>query len=176
MKRHNLKGVIREYFFVNPSAKLRVRQIEKELEVPLPSVIKYVRELERDEILKTISTGNVVFYSADRSSRKFLLEKKLFNIRRLYDSGLISFLITELSNPVIVVFGSYSKGEDVESSDIDLYLETPSRKELDLEGFESALKRKIHVFAYSSMKKDNPHLANNIMNGVILNGFVEVFK
>ncbi len=75
-------------------------------------------------------TENVVFYTANRSNELYLLEKRLYNIKSLYTSGLIKFLRIQLSNPTIVVFGSYAKGEDIENSDIDLYLETTSKKEI----------------------------------------------
>lgn len=177
MKRNNIKERIKEYFFVNPTVKLRVRQIERELKLSLPSIIRYVGKLEKEEILKKIKTGNVVFYSADRSSDKFLLEKRLFNIRQLYEKGLIEYLRQELHNPPVIVFGSYSKGEDIEESDIDLYIETPSKKEVNLEKFKKALKRKIQIFSYPSIQKvTNHHLLNNILNGILINGFVEVFK
>ena len=92
MIRKNIKERIKEYFFLNPTAKLRVRQIEKKLKLPLPSVIRYCREFEKEGILTTIRIGNIVFYTADRASSKFLLEKKLFNIKRVYDSGLVDYL------------------------------------------------------------------------------------
>ncbi len=177
MKRKDIEGIIKRYFFINPTAKLRVRQIERELGLPLPSVIRYTAKLEKEGILKKLNTANVVFYAADRTDKTFLLEKKLFNIKQIYTSGLIDFLIGELSNPTIVLFGSYSKGEDTENSDIDLYIETPSKKEIKLEKFEKLLKRKIQVFRYISIQKiTNHHLANNILNGTNLNGFVVVFK
>ena len=80
----------------------------------------------------------------------------------------------ELSNPAIIVFGSYAKGEDVENSDIDLYIETPSKKEIKLEKFGKILKRKIQIFFYKNIHEiKNIDLANNIINGIILNGFIE---
>ena len=48
----NIKDKIKEYFFVNPTVKVRVRQIERELKIPLPSAIRYVKELEKEGILK----------------------------------------------------------------------------------------------------------------------------
>ncbi len=177
MTRKNIKETIREHFFVNPNSRLRVREIEKELHIPLPSAIRYVRELGKEGILKTIKIGRVVFYTADRSSQTYILEKKLFNIRCLYSSGLIEYLRIGLSNPTIVVFGSYAKGEDIEDSDIDLYVETPSKKEVGLGKFEKALKRKIQIFRYKNIGDvKNIHLANNILNGINLNGVVEVFR
>lgn len=177
MKRKNIKEKIREYFFINPTAKLRVREIERVLDLPLPSIIRYCKELEKEGILAIQKTGNVVFYTANRTHENYLLEKKLYNIKSLYVSGLIEFLKTDLINPVIILFGSYSKGEDIEKSDIDLYIETSSKKELLLKKFESKLKRKIQIFKHKSINEiKNIHLSNNIINGVILNGFIEVFK
>src|SRR3989344_357942 len=117
MKRKDIKQTIKEHFFINPTAKLRVREIERALKLPLPSVIRYCRELETEEILATAKTGSVNFYTAYRSSKKYLLEKRLFNIKMLYESGLIEHLKTELNNPAIVLFGSFNKGEDIEDSD-----------------------------------------------------------
>lgn len=177
MKTKNIKQKIKEYFFISPTAKLRVREIEKTLKLPLPSVIRYCRELKDEGILTTIKTGNVVFYTGDRASMEFLLEKKLHNIKSIYQSGLIEFLKIELSNPVVILFGSYLKGEDIENSDIDLYLETPSKKEINLEKFEKILKRKVQILRHNKIQEiKNFNLSNNIINGIILNNYLEVFK
>jgi len=177
MKRNNIKERIKEHFFVNPTIKLRVRQIERELKLPLPSVIRYTKELEKEGILKKTSISGVLTYSADRISKNYLIEKKMFNIKSLYKCGLIDYLIDELYNPVIATFGSYSRGEDIETSDIDIYIETPSDKKLHLEKYEKMLKRKIQMFIHKDiLKVKNKELANNILNGVVLNGYIEVFR
>ena len=177
MIRKNIKELIKKHFFINPTSKLRVRQIEKTLKLPLPSVIRYCKELVKEGVLTTIKTGNIIFYTADRVNEKFLLEKRLFNIRQIYKSGLINYLRQELSNPVIVLFGSYAKGEDIETSDIDIYVETPSKKEIPLDEFERELQRKIQVFRHKSITEiKNKHLANNIINGITLNNYIEVLK
>jgi len=177
MKRKDIKQTIKEFFFVNPTAKLRVRKIERILKLPLPSVIRYCKELEKESILTTIKTSDVNFYTANRSSEKYLLEKKLYNIKKIYESGLIEYLRRELNNPSIVLFGSFAKGEDTEESDIDLYIETPSKKKVILEKFEKLLKRKIQLFQHKNLNElSNLHLANNIINGITLNNYIEVFK
>ncbi len=177
MIRKSIKESVKEHFFINPASKMRVRQIEKKLKLPLPSVIRYCRELEKEGILATIKTGNVVFYTADRANGNFLLEKRLFNLKQIYLSKIIDYVRKELSNPQIILFGSYAKGEDTEESDIDLYIETLSKKEISLAVFEKKLERRIQVFRHASLEQvKNPHLANSIINGVVLNGFIEVFK
>lgn len=161
----------------NPTVQLRVRQIERTVKIPLPSAIKYAKELEKEGILKSTKISNIKTYSADRSSKKFLFEKKLHNIRKIQYSGLTKHLIEAYSNPAIIIFGSYSRGEDIESSDIDIYIETESKKEIDLNAFEKKLNKKIQLFIYKNIQKiPNPLLANNIINGIKMNGFIEVFK
>lgn len=177
MERKSIKQILKEYFFLNPTVRLRVRQIERETKTPLPSVIRYTKELKEEGILKSTKVANIIVYSANRSATEFLLEKSLTNIKHLFVSGLIHFIIEELSNPTIVVFGSYVRGEDVENSDIDLYIETPTKKTIRLDKFEKLLKRKIQLFIHSSIKDvKNKELANNILNGIKVNGYLKVFS
>ena len=175
MKRKDIKKTIAEYFYLHPTAKLRVRGIERTLKLPLPSVIRYCKELQKESLLARISIGAVIFYTASRSET-YLLEKKLYNLKALYQSGLIEYLKQELSNPTLVLFGSYAKGEDTEDSDIDIYIETHSKKQLNLERFKKQLHRKIQIFQHRNIKEiSNPYLANNIVNGITLNNYIEVF-
>ena len=173
----SIKDEIKNHFFVNTTNKSRVRQIERELKLPLPSVIRYTKELVKEEILKKENIGGIVLFSANRGSSQFTIEKKLFNLKQIYCSGLIDNFVKEYFNPTIVLFGSFSKGEDLDDSDIDLYIETPSKKDINLNRFEKILKRKIQVFKYKNINQiPNMHLANNIINGIVLNGFLEVLK
>ena len=175
MIRKHAKTTIKEYFFNNPTTQLRVRQIERATKISLPSVIRYTKELEKENILKRSEIANIITYSADRMSKKFLTEKKCFNIQQL--SALTDFLIEQYSNPTIRVFGSYAKGEDVEKSDIDVYVETQSSKIINLKKFEMKLGRTIQLFVFKHIQNvKNKNLANNIVNGIVLNGFMEVFK
>ena len=69
MKLKNIKTIIQKYFFLNPTAKLRVREIERTLKLPLPSVIRYCKELEMEGIVKIARTGNVIFSSRQKASK-----------------------------------------------------------------------------------------------------------
>lgn len=175
MIRKSIKSRILEYFLKNPTQRLRVREIERKVKVPLPSAIKYAKEMENEGILKTVDVSRMKLYTADRSSKNFLFEKKLYNLRSIHDSGIVEHIVKQCSNPTIMLFGSYFRGEDIESSDIDLYIE--SQKKISLEQYERKLDRKIQPFFYGNIQKvENKDLANNIINGIILNGFLEVLK
>lgn len=176
MIKKSIKTKIKQYFFRNPTQKLRVRQIERKVKVSLPSAISQTQELVKQRILKKINISNIVLFSADRTSEKYLLEKKLFNIKELYDSGLVERL-KELygQNSVFIIFGSYSRGEDIEDSDIDIYIQSKKNKD-NLSEFEDKLNRKIQLFIHENLKKiKNKELINNILNGIIINGYLEVY-
>jgi len=179
MRLTNIKQQIAEHFFRHPTATLRVREIERTLNLSLPSVIRYCKELEQEGILTTLTLGRDRYYTAARSEDSYRLEKQLFNLRQLHTSGLIEHLKQELSNPPIILFGSYAKGEDVEESDIDLYIETlaaQATEKLKLRKYEKKLQRRIELFCHKRIREvKNPHLANNIINGITLNGQLEVF-
>jgi predicted nucleotidyltransferase len=174
---NNIKKRIKNYFLLNPTSRLRVRQIERATKTALPSIVRYVKELEKEGILRKEDISSVIFYLADRSSKEYILEKKLFNIKNLFTSELINYLIDKYHNAPIVVFGSYSKGEDNENSDIDIYIQSPKKEDIDTTKFEKILQRKIQKFIYKDINEiKNKNLINNIMNGVTLNGFIEVIK
>ena len=95
----------------------------------------------------------------------------------LYD--FTRFLTANLKGelPEIILFGSIARGDFHKDSDIDLYIETSSKKEVNLAEFEKKLSRKIQLFRHKNIAKiKNNNLINNIMNGISLNGFVEVIK
>jgi predicted nucleotidyltransferase len=171
-----IKERIKEYFFLNPTKQTWVRQLERELGIPIPSAIRYANELKEEGFIQLKRVANANILSANRASRLFLHEKTLFNIKRIFSCGLIDFVAKEFDSPPIVLFGSYSKGEDIETSDIDLYIET--HLEVDIPSrFEENLQRKLQIFRFKSLKLiKNKELANTIVNGITLNGYVEVFK
>ena len=71
MIRKSSKERIKEYFFENPSSRLRVRQLERETNVSLPSVIRYVGELEKEGLLKKQEISGIVLFLADRNSDNY---------------------------------------------------------------------------------------------------------
>ena len=75
----------------------------------------------------------------------------------------------------IVLFGSFSKGEDIESSDIDIFVEA-EEMEIDLTKFEKKLSRKINLYFDENLKKLGKNLKENIINGIVLGGVIEIWK
>lgn len=171
-----------EVIFKEPEREFHIREISKIFKKSPTTISKYLFQYKKEGLLKAVNKLNHLLYRADTSSSLFKQAKLNYNIRILYESGLIDYLIEEFNNPEsIIIFGSFAKAEDILSSDIDILIISPVKKELNLEKFEGKLGRKIQLFIHSSgdiekMKKENKELLNNFINGIKIYGFWEVFK
>jgi len=105
----------------------------------------------------------------------FKIYKRMDLQLRLHKSGLLDFLEHNLVPDAVVLFGSASRGEDVENSDIDL-LVVATEKTLNLTSFEKKLKRKISIHFEPEPTKLPKELLNTIVNGVVILGDLEVFQ
>ena len=100
--------------------------------------------------------------------------KRADNIRQIYESGLAGFLKEKFPGCAVIVFGSFSRGEDTGKSDIDIAIVGSKTKVLDMEGFRKTLMKEIRVNFYASFGGINKELRNNIVGGMLLSGWIEL--
>ncbi len=165
-------------FFEEPSINHYLIEISRKSGLAHTSVKNYLTLLKKEGLIKEIieKKGKRKFpeYKADLESFSYKMEKKTYNLSEIYNCGIIAEVRDKCMPRSIILFGSYAKGEDIESSDIDLFIE--SRKQvLSLEKFQKTLKRKIQLHFNSNFKEYPKELKNNIINGNILYGYLEVF-
>jgi len=165
---------ILELFFDFPTKLFQFREISRLVDLGLPSVVAHVKKLEKEGLVKKEKVQVYYGYKANKTER-YRLYKKLNMVLRLNENGLIGFLEEKFSPNTVVLFGSASRGEDIESSDIDLFV-LAKEKKLDLKLFEKKLKRKINLFFEENLKDVPKELMNNIINGIVLSGYLKVLK
>lgn len=160
-------------FFRKPTKKFQLREISRETEVSLPSVKRYVEELEKEEFLERVEEGIYPGYKTN-SNERTRVYKKLETIRMLHESGLVD-RIDERTHPnAVVLFGSATRGEDTEKSDLDL-LVVAGEKEIELEEYEKEFNRQINIqFVTEEELMENDDFANSVANGITLKGFLKV--
>jgi len=116
---------------------------------------------------------------ANQKDGNFVKIKIVHNMNNIYQSGLVEFLNEGYKNPkAIVLFGSYRNGEDISNSDIDIAIERDSGEYMtirleELSELEKLLGRKIQIHLFSRKKIDSS-IFNNMANGIVLSGFLEV--
>ena len=172
----NLQQGILRLLFVKAGTSLNARKISKSLEVSQPAVSKALPLMEKENMIiveKDKDTGRLSIV-LNRENHKVMQLKRADNLKLIYESGLADFLEKEFAGAVIILFGSYSKGEDTIRSDIDIAVIGRKDKQFDVNRFESVLERKININFYDSFIKIHKNLRENIFNGIILYGGVEL--
>ncbi|MAG77828.1 hypothetical protein CL616_00520 [archaeon] len=166
-----------KYFIDEPEREFHVRELAKLTKKSPTTVSKYLKQLEKEKILILEKKLNHLFFKANNESSKFKDQKLFHNIKIIRKSGLTKYLNNIYHPEVIILFGSFAKAENIERSDIDILVITPSKKEANLEKFENKLNHKIQLFLHS--KKDikimNKKLLNTFINGIKLSGYWELF-
>ncbi|HLC78290.1 MAG TPA: nucleotidyltransferase domain-containing protein [Candidatus Nanoarchaeia archaeon] len=152
--------------------RISVREYSRLLKVSPPTASKILFDFNKEGLLSMEKDRNYLFYYASTNNRMFIDLSRIY--WRLKLDKLIDFLIKNLTNPTIILFGSLSKAETKNDSDIDLCI-IGHKKELNIKIFESQLKRNIQLFFFGSIQDiKNKELANNIVNGYVMEGRVKL--
>ena len=159
------KIAIMRPFFEDPDREFQIRELSRIVHINHTTVRQYLNRLVKEDLLKKTEFGAYSFYSV-LTSRSYLNLKIYYNLEKLWASGLVDELLSKFELPTIVLFGSYNKGEDIETSDIDFFIDLKPFK-FDAGKFEKSLKRKIHIIFKSEANKG---VIENINQGDILFG------
>ncbi len=155
---------------------LNQREIAKTLGVSPTAVAKGTAQIEKEDLASVTrsKTMNLITIELNRDNEMALAFKRTENLRMIYETGLAGFLRDSFPGGTIILFGSYSLGEDIITSDIDIAVIGRKPKTLELEKYEKALDREININFYTSWKDVHKHLKDNILNGILLYGGVEL--
>jgi predicted nucleotidyltransferase len=161
---------VMEVFLDNPSTKFHLRELSRLLNLSMTTIISTTDELaSNDLIIKEKGKVMTIVY-ANRESDWFRWYKKSANLFSAYSSELVGYLIKEYTHPkVIILFGSYARGEDIEKSDIDIAVITEKKLKIHLDKYEKKLKRKISIHEIK-IEKVSEEFKSNLKNGIVLEG------
>ncbi len=161
-------------FLDSSTESFRLREIARLTKISPPSVMNYLKDFEKEGLIQKQIKRKIPFYTAIRDNSNFVLYKKLSIIFELNNCGLLDYLWDKLSPETIVLYGSFAKGESIENSDVDLFILGKERK-IIITNFENKMNKKIHLLFKESMGDISNELKNNILNGMILRGYLKVF-
>lgn len=167
-------------FLQTPTKRFQLRELSRLTKLSTTAVKRLLVALVDEELIKETHEKNYYFFEANRGNERYKLVKKLVLIYSLESDGVLTCLCRALNHPeAVILFGSASHGEDTENSDIDLFVLSEVKRHLSLKAFEKALKRRINVLImnkkeFEAAKSKNPELVNNLVNGILLRGYLEV--
>jgi len=176
LKLTNLQQEILRLMFVKAGLSLNQRQIAKFLAVSPPAVMKALPDLEKESLIKIKQDRETKRWSVElnRDNHRVMQLKRADNLKLVYETGLADFLEKEFAGATVILFGSYSRGDDIINSDIDIAVISRKEKEADLTNYEKEIERRININFYDSFKHIHKHLKENLCNGIILAGGVEL--
>ena len=171
-----LQQEILRLLFIKAGVSLNALRIAKILQVSQPAVSKSLPNMLKENLITLTKDKESGRLSIDlnRESQIVMQLKRIDNLKLIYESGLADFLEKEFAGSTIILFGSYSRGEDTINSDIDIAVVGRKDKLIDVERFEPLLERKININFYDSFKDIHKNLKENLFNGIVLFGGVEL--
>ncbi len=167
-------------FFEDSESEFHIREIARLTKINHTTVRQVLNKLVKDELLTSKKEKLFVSYKSI-ISRKYLNLKLFYNLEKLRESKIIEDLERYYDYPVIILFGSYVKGMDTKNSDIDICIISNINKEFNTGKYTNLLNREVSIHNFTTKKwgeaiNKNPHLVNNICNGLVLSGELEVLK
>ena len=168
-------------FYWFPEVEFSLSELASQAAVSKSTASRLLSRLKEWGIVKVEDKGIIMRIKANRENQDFLELKIANNLKLIFDSQLVEFLNQALGHPrAIVLIGSFRRGEDISKSDIDIAVETVQKTEARIvrpegleryERFFPGRKIEIHLFNRSSV---DINFFNNVANGIVLSGFLEV--
>ena len=167
-----LQQEILRYLIVHVGKSFNARGLAKPLNRTQAGIIKAIPELEKSGLVKTKKDEDSGRWSIElnRDNPKAAELKRVENLRLIYESGIINFLEENFPGAVVILFGSYSYGEDTIRSDIDIAVIGCKEKKVELSKFEKIFEKEIRINFYDNFNEINNNLKSNIFNGIVLAG------
>ncbi len=170
---------IASVFMDSPTKEFHLRELSRMAGLSTTATKSAIKILGKEGLIIEQKKGLYDIFQANKKSESFREVKKFYTIKKIRDCGLLAFLNKEFKYPeAIILFGSASRGEDEEKSDLDIFI-LGYEKEIDLKKYEQSLNKEIKLIVmdrkrFENAKIKNPELINNIINGIVLSGYIRV--
>lgn len=155
-------------FFENPTREYHLRELSRIAKLSMPTIVSTTDILHSKNLISKKKERHLTKVKANLENLNFTRCKRFFNLERVYDSGIVEYLSNTYNFPkAIILFGSYSRGEDTENSDVDIAIITNKTIQHDFLKFKKFLKRPVSLHEIKSISKE---FQANLANGIVLEG------
>ncbi|PIU20926.1 MAG: hypothetical protein COT15_05010 [Candidatus Diapherotrites archaeon CG08_land_8_20_14_0_20_34_12] len=172
----NAKTKILLFLADHPYTEFYLREIAKKCSTVPSNAKKILDHLVKANLIIRGKKANLTMFKANLNSPLVKQIKICYSINSIDQSQIIEEIKNKLEAKSILLFGSTSKGEDDENSDIDLLAITKNPKKIDLSTYEEKIGKRINLIVYSFVewqkkaKEDKPFYENVILDGIALFG------
>ena len=168
------EDIVLESFF-NSSKHWHFDGLLKRTKISRSQLSQWLKKFAVEGLIKRVKPkGKMPYYVQVFESPTFQHKKKLFALKRLTESGLFDHLTSLKDAKVVIVFGSFTRADWYEGSDIDIFIYGNDEKFKQGE-YELKLKRDIQVHAAKNKKdlKKMDKILPYIITGNFIKGSIE---
>jgi len=151
------------FYFINSKKQFYLRELERILKFPVANIRRELIKLEKIGLFRSERKGNLLYYSLNTSYQLYKEIKSIVS----KTSGLPVVLKESLRKvkgiEIALIYGSFARGEERSSSDIDLFIIGKVEETClvnTLNSLEKKLQREINPAVYErkdfEKKKENP--------------------
>ncbi len=159
--------------------KTHLREIARILNESHSTILRKINELVKDNILdyKKEGKNKIFFIKNNLKARNYIYSAEIHKLNKLLKkhpelSIIFDDLKKSFSKGMIILFGSYAKGNSKFDSDIDIYLETNDKKIKEkIKEINSKLNIKIGKFDTKSLL-----IKEIIKNHIIIRGLEDFYE
>lgn len=151
-------------------------EIVKQANITRAAANKWLKKYQKGGLLKRVKEkGSFPYFIAGSNNPIYQTKKRIYAINKLYESGLISHLLSLKDAKTVILFGSMAKGDWYKESDIDIFI-LGKPKEIEKNKYELKLHRDIQLHIFNTKKEINKiktGLIKNVINGHIIKGSIQ---
>lgn len=160
-------------YFTNPEKSLYLRELERELAIPVSMLRKELISLETEGLFSSSKQGNLLYYSLNKTYPLYN-EIKTIVFKTIGIQGALYQALLNIKNiNTAFIYGSYAKDSSNAKSDIDLFVIGIPDEDILIEKIntlEKTLKREINYSIYSKAdfkkkkSQNDPFISDVIKN------------
>jgi predicted nucleotidyltransferase len=158
--------------------KTHLREIARSINKPHATVMRKLNFLVNNGILdyKQEGKNKAFFIKSNLKAKNYVYSSEIYKLSKIVEKyanlGIIFEEIKKITGGMILLFGSYAKGNAKEDSDIDIYIETENRRvKSKVEEINSKISVKIGKFDLDSLL-----IKEIIKNHIIIRGLEEYYE
>ncbi len=176
---HNWDNVDFEIILRLIKGEIHLRELSKEIKVPHSTLSRRLQELRKHSIIdyKLEGKNKTYFLKKNFATQKAAIMAENYKcVKMLHKYPILNPIFQDVleknKSSMILLFGSYAKGNPKDNSDIDIYLETTNPKEKEtLQKINDLLSIKI-----GKLNPDDLLIKEIIKNHVIIKGAEEYYE
>ena len=166
-------------FFENPTREWHFEEILKEAAITRSKADAWLKEFISEGLIKRIKERKKMpYYISNYNAPAYKNKKKLFALKKLYDSGFLNHITSLKKVKTAIIFGSFARSDWYQDSDIDLFI-YGNPEGLKIADYEIKLKKNIQLFICSAkeeLTRFSSALIKNIIKGNLIKGDIDFVK